>query len=250
MSTQARCQYKAIAMAANGGNRTRVLLADDEPLVRAGLAMLIDSEPDLLVVGEADDGVQAVELATQLRPDVVVMDVRMPRSNGVEATRRLVADDFITDTGFTVAVLILTTFNEDSAVYEALRAGASGFILKNAAPRALAEAVRAVASGDAWLDPAVARKLLNEFAARPNPSLPTPEEMRRLTIREREVLVLIAHGLSNAAIAAHLVVSEATVKTHLGRILVKLGLHDRSQAVTAAYKSGLVSPSDQPPSPP
>jgi DNA-binding NarL/FixJ family response regulator len=234
-------------MAADGDDRTRVLLADDEPLVRAGLAMLIDSEPDLWVVGEADDGVQAVEQALRLRPGVVVMDVRMPRSNGVEATRKLVADEFIADTGFTPGVLILTTFNEDRAVYDALRAGASGFLLKNAAPRALAEAVRAVANGDAWLDPAVARKLLDEFAARPDPALPAPEELRRLTVREREVLMLIAHGLTNAAIAAHLVVSEATIKTHLGRILVKLGLHDRSQAVAAAFKSGLVRPGDQPP---
>jgi DNA-binding NarL/FixJ family response regulator len=235
-------------MPADDDARTRVLLADDEPLVRAGLAMLVDAEDDLVVVGEADDGTHAVEIAARLTPDVVVMDVRMPRCDGVEATRRLLADEFVASTGVMVPVLILTTFNEDRAVYEALRAGASGFLLKNAAPRALADAVRAVAAGRAWLDPAVARLLLDEFAGRPDPSLPAPAELRSLTIRETEVLVLIAHGLSNAAIAAHLVLSEATVKTHVGRILMKLGLHDRAQAVTVAYKSGLVRPGDAPPS--
>jgi DNA-binding NarL/FixJ family response regulator len=230
--------------------RTRVLLTDDEPIVRAGLAMLLEVEPDLVVVGEAGDGAEAVDMAARLRPDVVVMDVRMPGVDGVEATRRLVADDFIDRVGQTVTVLVLTTFNEDAAVYAALRAGASGFILKSAAPGSLAAAIRAVAMGNAWLDPAVARKLLNEFAARPNPVLPTPERMRRLTRREIEVLTLIAHGLTNSAIAAQLVMSEATVRTHVGRILVKLGLHDRAQAVTAAYQSGLVLPGDRPPSRP
>jgi DNA-binding NarL/FixJ family response regulator len=235
-------------MPAEHDTRTRVLLADDEPLVRAGLAMLLDAENDLVVVGEADDGTQAVALAGHLHPHVVVMDVRMPRCDGVEATRQLVADEFVSRTGVIVPVLILTTFNEDHAVYEALRAGASGFLLKNAAPRALADAIRAVAAGRAWLDPAVARLLLDEFAGRPDLSLPAPAELRHLTIRETEVLVLIAHGLSNAAIAAHLVVSEATVKTHVGRILMKLGLHDRAQAVATAYKTGLVRPGDAPPS--
>jgi DNA-binding NarL/FixJ family response regulator len=235
-------------MVAETGRPIRVLLADDEPLVRAGLAMLLDVEADLIVVGEADDGGQAVDLAARLLPDVVVMDVRMPGGDGVEATRRLVADEFTSNTGVNVVVLMLTTFNDDTAVHEALRAGASGFILKNAAPSTLADAVRVVARGDAWLDPTVARRLLDDFAARPDPALPTPEQMRRLTCREREVLALIAHGLTNPAIATHLVVSEATVKTHLGRILAKLGLHDRAQAVTAAFKSGLVKPTDQPPS--
>jgi DNA-binding NarL/FixJ family response regulator len=222
-----------------------VLLADDEPLVRAGLAMLIEAQPGLTVVGEATDGVQAVALATQLRPDVVVMDVRMPNADGIRATRELVSDDFIADTGFTIAVLVLTTFNDDDAVYDALRAGASGFLLKNAAPHLLGDAIRAVAAGDAWLDPAVARTLLADFTARPDPVLPTTVELEQLTVREREVLVLAAHGLTNTAIAAHLVVSEATVKTHIGRVLNKLGVHDRSQAVAAAYKSGLVRPDDQ-----
>jgi DNA-binding NarL/FixJ family response regulator len=144
-------------------------------------------------------------------------------------------------------VLILTTFNEDEAVFEALRAGAYGYLLKNAAPSALADAIRAVARGDAWLDPAVARRLLADFAARPDPSLPTPAEMDRLTVRETEILVLAAHGLTNADIADHLVLSMATVKTHIGRVLTKLNLHDRAQAVVAAYKTGLVRPGDRPP---
>jgi DNA-binding NarL/FixJ family response regulator len=225
----------------------RVLLVDDEPLVRAGLAMLVETEPDLTVVGEAGDGGQALEIAAATRPDVVVMDVRMPRVDGVEATRRIVSDEFMSGSDFSTAVLVLTTFNDDRAVFDALRAGASGFMLKNAAPGTLADAVRAVAAGDAWLDPAVARRLLGEFAARPDPMLPAPAELRRLTIRETEVLVLAAHGLTNAAIADHLVISEATVKTHIARVLTKLGLHDRTQAVVAAYKCGLVRPGDPPP---
>jgi len=225
----------------------RVLLVDDEPLVRAGLAMLIAADPGLVVCGEADDGVQALERIARDPPDVVVMDVRMPHLDGVEVTRRLVADEYITGGDFTVAVLILTTFNDDRAVYEALRAGASGFLLKNAAPHVLGDAIRAVAAGDAWLDPAVARALLADFAARPEPGLPSPAELERLTLREKEVLMLAAHGLTNTTIAAHLGVSEATVKTHLSRLMMKLGLHDRSQAVALAYKSGLVRPTDQPP---
>ncbi|GAA0463784.1 response regulator transcription factor [Streptomyces olivaceiscleroticus] len=234
-------------MTSQGVKDTRVLLADDEPLVRAGLAMLLQSEDDLVVVGEAGDGAQTIAQAARLCPDVIVMDVRMPGSDGVDTTRRLADDAFIDKVGCTAAVLILTTFNDDEAVYAALRAGASGFMLKNAAPNDLATAVRAVAKGDAWLDPAVARKLLVDFADRPNPVLPTSKEMERLTPRECEVLVLVAHGLTNQAIAEHLVVSNATVRTHLGRILVKLGLHDRAQAVAAAYQSGLVRPGDPPP---
>jgi DNA-binding NarL/FixJ family response regulator len=225
----------------------RVLLVDDEPLVRAGLAMLIDTEPDLTVIGEAADGLEAVAMAIRLRPDVVVMDVRMPKADGVHATRQLVGDDFIAGNGFTAAVLILTTFNEDTAVYKALRAGASGFLLKNTAPHLLADAIRAVADGGAWLDPAVARHLLADFTAHPEPALPEAPELDQLTVREREVLVLAAHGLTNSMIAAHLVVSEATVKTHMSRILYKLGVHDRSQAVAIAYRSGLVRPNDPTP---
>jgi DNA-binding NarL/FixJ family response regulator len=230
----------------DGPNGIRVLLADDEPLVRAGLAMLIEAEPDLHVVGEADDGADAVKLATALCPDVVVMDVRMPRMDGVAATRALLDTGTVGRTALTVTVLMLTTFNDDDAVYEALRAGASGFLLKNTAPRMLSDAIRSVAAGEAWLAPAVARRLLDDFAARPDASIPTPEQMRQLTGREKEVLALVAHGLTNSAIARHLVVSEATVKTHIGRVLMKLGLHDRAQAVVAAYKSGLVKPGDSP----
>jgi DNA-binding NarL/FixJ family response regulator len=206
--------------------------------------MLIDSEDGLTVVGEADDGLRAVELTAALRPDVVVMDIRMSGLDGVQATRRLF--DSESSCGAATAVLVLTTFNDDQAVYDALRAGASGFLLKSAAPRCLGDAIRAVAAGDAWLDPAVARKLLADFVARPGPALPTAAQLDGLTIREREVLVLVAHGMSNAAIAAHLVISNATVKTHLARVLVKLGVHDRSQAVAAAYRCGLVRPTDGP----
>ena len=226
---------------------TRVLLADDEPLVRGGLAMLLHFEEDLSVVGETSDGAETIEQAIRLRPHVIVMDVRMPGMDGVETTRRLAGDAFMDDAGHTSAVLILTTFHDDEAVYAALRAGASGFMLKNAAPSELAMAVRALANGGAWLDPAVARKLLTDFADRPHAAPPTPEEMRLLTPREREVLILVAHGLTNHAIAEHLVVAHATVRTHLGRILVKLGLRDRAQAVAAAYKSGLIRPDDPPP---
>ncbi|MEV0600353.1 response regulator transcription factor [Streptomyces sp. NPDC050315] len=221
---------------------TRVLLVDDEPLVRAGLAMLVQSEDDLIVVGETGDGAQTVEQAARLRPHVIVMDVRMPGMDGVETTRSLAEDAFIDKVGWTAAVLILTTFNDDEAVYAALRAGASGFMLKNAAPRDLITAIRAIARGDAWLDPSVTRKLLADFADRPNLGLPAADEVQRLTPREREVLVLVAYGLTNEVIAERLVVSKATVRTHLGRILVKLGLHDRAQAVAAAYQCGLVRP--------
>ena len=219
----------------------RVLVCDDQALIRTGFTTIIDAQPDLEVVGECGDGRAAVDLAARLRPDVVVMDVRMPGLDGVDATGRIMDD------GGTAAVLILTTFHDDAAVYQALRAGATGFILKNSAPHALAEAIRVVAGGDAYLHPSVARRLIEDFAARPDPTLPTPEQMRLLTARETEVLVLVAHGLANPAIAAHLFLGESTVKTHVGRILMKLGLHDRSQAVAAAYKSGLVKPTDQPP---
>jgi DNA-binding NarL/FixJ family response regulator len=220
----------------------RVLLADDQPLVRAGIAMLLEAEPEIQVVAETDDGRHAVEAARRLQPDVVVMDVRMPGTDGVEATRQITADGFSEHPDDPVKVLVLTTYHVDETVYAALRAGASGFLLKDAAPQDLAAAVRAVAAGEAWLDPAVARGLLREFAARPDTTGPTPDELRRLTAREREVLVLVAHGLSNAEISARLVVGEATVKTHLGRVLLKLGLRDRAQAVAAAYQSGLVKP--------
>ncbi|GGM10846.1 MULTISPECIES: response regulator [Micromonospora] len=222
----------------------RVLLADDQPLIRAGLAMLLAAVADVEVVGEADDGAQAVELSRRLHPDVVLMDVRMPGTDGVEATRRL-AEEY--DPQRPVRVIILTTYHVDEAVYAALRAGASGFVLKDAAPQELVAAVRAVAAGEAWLDPAVTRRLLDDLATRPDPGLPTPTRMRQLTPREREVLVLMAYGLSNQEIAEHLVLGEATVKTHVSRVLMKLGLRDRTHAVVAAYQSGLVTPGTPPP---
>ncbi|MEV0445104.1 response regulator transcription factor [Streptomyces spectabilis] len=228
----------------------RVLLADDQPMVRSGLGMILECESDIEVVGEAGDGAEAVELARRLRPALVVMDVRMPRTNGVEATRQITADSFPAERDTLTRVLVLTTYNVSEAVYEALRAGASGFLLKDAAPGELVRAVRALADGDAWLDPAVTADLLAEFASRPERQLPAPEELAALTEREREVLCLIAHGLSNTEIAAHLVIGEATVKTHVGRILMKLALRDRAQAVATAYQCGLVLPGTAPPAPP
>ena len=220
----------------------RVLLADDQPMVRAGLAMLLASEPDIDAVDEAGDGQQAIDLAAATRPDVVVMDVRMPTVDGVAATRAIVTAGLATAAGAPVRVLILTTYHVDDAVYAALRVGASGFLLKDKAPADLVSAVRAVAAGAAWLDPVVARGLLDEFAARPDEVRPAPAALATLTRREREVLALAATGLSNVEIARHLTVGEATVKTHLGRVLTKLGLRDRAQAVAAAYQTGLVSP--------
>lgn len=222
-----------------------MLLVDDEAMVRSGLAMVLGAEPDIEVVGEAVDGAQAVELAARLHPEVVVMDLRMPGTDGVEATRLLTSDAFLDTVPTVAAVLVLTTFGEDASVRAALRAGASGFVLKTSAPRLLGEAVRALARGDGWLDPAVTRRLLADFAGRAEPSGATPEHLAQLTRREREVLTAVAHGLGNAEIARHFMLSEATVKTHVHRILVKLGVTDRAQAVAAAFRSGLVQPGDR-----
>jgi DNA-binding NarL/FixJ family response regulator len=196
------------------------------------------------VVGEAGDGREAVELARRLRPDLVIMDVRMPELDGVEATRLLLDGP---DEG--VKVIILTTYHADDAVYAALRAGASGFLLKDAAPDELISAIRAVQEGDAWLDPPVARRLLLDFAARADRLANSPAVVDLLTAREREVLILMAHGFSNTEIAQRLVLSMATVKTHVGRVLMKLGVRDRAQAVAVAYQCGLVHPQDAPPRP-
>jgi DNA-binding NarL/FixJ family response regulator len=223
----------------------RVLLVDDEAMVRSGLAMLLTAEPDLVVVGEAADGAAAVEEAARLEPDVVVMDVRMPGTDGVAATRVLTSDAFLDRVPNVVTVLMLTTFDEDAAVHAALRAGASGFILKSSAPKVLADAVRSLAHGGGWLDPDVTRRLLSEFSRYPDPSAPAPEQLQQLTRREREVLVAVAHGLTNTEIARRLFLSEATVKTHVHRIFLKLGVSERAQAVTAAFQSGLVKPTDR-----
>ncbi|MEX5261793.1 response regulator [Kocuria sp. CPCC 205263] len=223
----------------------RVLLVDDEAMVRSGLAMLLTAEPDLIVVGEAADGAEAVEETARLQPDVVVMDVRMPVTDGVAATRVLTSDTFLDRVPNVPAVLVLTTFDEDAAVHAALRAGASGFILKSSAPKVLADAVRSLARGGGWLDPDVTRRLLTEFGRGPDPSAPSPERLQQLTRREREVLVAVAHGLTNSEIARRLFLSEATVKTHVHRIFLKLGVSERAQAVTAAFKSGLVKPTDR-----
>jgi DNA-binding NarL/FixJ family response regulator len=215
----------------------RVLLCDDQALVRSGFRMILETREDLDVVGEAEDGVQALELTWRQLPDVVLMDVRMPRLDGVEATRRLVA------AGSEARVLILTTFDLDEYVFEALRAGASGFLLKDVQPAQLVDAIRVVARGEALLAPTVTRRLLDRFA-RSLPGAPEPlaPELAELTDREREVLALLAEGLSNAELAERLFLSETTVKTHVSSILRKLGLRDRVQAVVLAYQAGLVSP--------
>jgi DNA-binding NarL/FixJ family response regulator len=217
----------------------RVLIADDQPLMRTGFRMILDAEPDLEVVGEAADGAEAVRLATGARADVVLMDVRMPGMDGIEATRRL-AGDGVQDP---VRVLILTTFDLDEYVLSALRAGASGFLLKDVPPEDLVEAIKVVAAGDALLAPSVTRRLLDRFAASlPDPAAARPAALDTLTARELEVLGLVARGMSNAEIAEHLVVSETTVKTHVGRLLFKLDLRDRVQAVVLAYETGIVRP--------
>jgi DNA-binding NarL/FixJ family response regulator len=213
-----------------------VVLADDQALVRSGFRMILDARPDIEVVGEAGNGAEAVELVQRLRPDVVLMDVRMPEVDGLEATRRIVAS------GSETRVIVLTTYDVDDSVFAALRAGASGFMLKDVRPAELVEAIRVVAQGDALLAPSVTRRLLDRFAGSlPGPAAPVPD-LADLTEREAEVLQLVALALSNAEIAERLVVSEATVKTHVSSILRKLGLRDRVQAVVLAYEIGLVRP--------
>ncbi|MET9099472.1 response regulator transcription factor [Streptomyces antibioticus] len=220
------------------GATIRVLIADDQQMVRQGFTVLLDAHPGIEVIGQAVDGVDAVARAAELAPDVVLMDIRMPEMGGIEATR------IITAAHPGTRVLVLTTFDLDEYVYEALRAGASGFLLKDASADQLAEAVRVVAAGDALLAPGITRKLIAEFSRlNGTPRAPLKERVGDLTERETEVLTLIAQGLSNAEIARHLFVAEQTVKTHVGRILVKLGLRDRTQAAVFAYESGLVRPS-------
>jgi DNA-binding NarL/FixJ family response regulator len=216
---------------------TRILIADDQALVRAGFRKLLESAPGIVVVGEAADGQEAIDEARRLHPTLVLMDIRMPRLDGIEATRRLTAE---TDAA---RVLILTTFGLDDYVYSALRAGASGFMLKDAPPEELLAAIDVVARGDALIAPAVTRSVIEEFVRRSPAPTPSPPLLDALTQREREVLELLARGLSNAEIAERLVVSSGTVKTHVARVLSKLDLRDRVQAVILAYESRLVSPS-------
>jgi DNA-binding NarL/FixJ family response regulator len=217
----------------------RVLIADDQSLVREGFGLIVKAQAGMEVVGEASDGNEAVELALTLRPDVVLMDIRMPGVDGLEATRRLLADPRSGST----RVLILTTFDLDAYVYEALHVGASGFLLKDTAAEQLVEGIRGVASGDSLLAPSITRRLIASFVRRPPPAAALPD-LEELTAREREVLDLIARGCSNGEIATELVVSEATVKTHVAHVFSKLGLRDRVHAVVFAYESGLVQPGD------
>jgi len=214
----------------------RVVLVDDQAMVRTGLRMVLAAEPDLEVVGEAADGESGVRAVTALRPDVVLMDVRMPGMDGLEAARRIIAADLPT------RVVVLTTFDEDEYVAAALRAGVSGFLLKVAPPEDLVAAVRTVAAGQGLLDPAVTLRVIESFAAAPAPDPARAAALDRLTERETDVLALVAAGLSNAEIAGRLYLGEATVKTHVSRVLLKLGLRDRVQAVAFAYESGLVTP--------
>jgi DNA-binding NarL/FixJ family response regulator len=214
----------------------RVLIADDQALVRGGFRLILEAQHDIQVVGEAQDGEDALAQARGLRPDVVLMDIRMPKLDGLEATRRLLSADGKS------RVLVLTTLDADEYVYEAMKAGASGFLLKDARPEQLADAVRVVASGDALLAPAITRRLIEDFVRRPPPGSGPPVELGQLSERELDVLKLIAQGLSNAEIAASLFLSEATVKTHVTHILGKLHLRDRVQAVVLAYECGLVKP--------
>jgi DNA-binding NarL/FixJ family response regulator len=216
----------------------RVLVADDQALVRGGFRAILDAQKDIEVVAEAGDGREALAKARELAPDVVLMDIRMPELDGLEATRRLLAGDGVS------RVLILTTFDADEYVYEAMKAGASGFLLKDVRPEQLADAVRTVAAGDALLAPAITRRLVEQFVRRPPPGAAKPAELAQLTARELDVLVLVARGLSNSEIAAALFLTEATVKTHLTHILAKLRLRDRVQAVVLAYESGLVQPGE------
>jgi DNA-binding NarL/FixJ family response regulator len=213
-----------------------IVIADDQALIRGAFRTMLEAEPDIEVLGEAADGRGAIEQARLRKPDVVLMDVRMPGMDGIEATRRLLSGEGAP------RVLMLTTFDLDDYVYEAMKAGASGFMLKNAPPDQLAVAVRTIAAGEALLSPSITRRLIEEFVQRPRPGTRTPNRLADLTGRELEVLRLVARGLSNAEIAGELMLGEATVKTHVNRILTKLGQRDRTQATVLAYETGLVQP--------
>ena len=218
----------------------RVGIADDQPLIRTGLRAMIEHAEDLELVGEAEDGHQAIELARRQRPDVVLMDIRMPRLDGIEATRRITSDTHLGG----VRVLILTTFDLDEYVYAAIKAGASGFVLKDAPPEEVIDAIRIVARGDALLAPSITRRLIEDLAARPDPDRAPPPELGALTDREREVLALVGRGRSNGEIAEQLFMSPATAKTHVSHVMTKLDARDRAQLVVLAYESGLVSPGE------
>jgi DNA-binding NarL/FixJ family response regulator len=222
----------------------RVLIADDQPLARAGIRMIIESEDDLTVVGEAPDGRQALELCRSLAPDIVLMDIRMPGLDGIAATRHLLEPAL----GSSTRVIVLTTFDLDEYVYDALRAGASAFLLKDTEPRLLIEAVRAVMAGEALLAPQVTRRLIERFVRLPErvsrEPAPVVDPLKGLTARQREVLALVARGLTNTEIATAMVVTEATVKTHVSNVFARLGIHDRAQAVIVAYETGLVQPGE------
>jgi DNA-binding NarL/FixJ family response regulator len=214
----------------------RVLISDDQPLVRGGVQMILSGAEDIEVVGESGDGERTIRLARQLHPDLILMDIRMPGLDGIESTRRITADESLSD----VKILILTTFDADEYVFEALRAGASGFVLKEIDPAELCQAIRTIAGGEALLAPSITRRLIAEFAAQPRPLHATPDQLQLLTGREREVTALVAMGLSNDEIASRLVVSLATARTHVSRALGKLGARDRAQLVVIAYEIGLV----------
>ena len=216
----------------------RVVVAAAQALVRAGFAKLLEAEHDLRIVAQAADGLEAIEAVLRTRPDVVLMDIRMPRLDGIEATRRIRAREHAP------RVIMLTTFDLDEYVYDALKAGASGFLLKDSPPEQLVAGVRVVAAGDALLAPAVTRRLIEEFARHPTPRPEGPPELAELTAREREILTFVARGRSNSEIAAQLVIGESTVKTHVGNVLMKLNLRDRVHAVVRAYETGLVRPGD------
>jgi len=220
----------------------RVLLADDQSLIRAGFKILLESADDIEVVGEATNGAEATEMVRDHRADVVLMDIRMPVVDGLEATRRIAADDDLAG----VRVIILTTFESDEYVYQAIRSGASGFLVKDSEPAELIQAVRVVARGDALLSPSVTRKLITDLASRPDSRRPTGRELDSLTEREREVMTLVAAGLSNDEIAGNLFVSPLTAKTHVSRIMTKLNARDRAQLVVMAYEYGLVVPGQRP----
>ncbi len=223
-------------MSANGP-AVRIVIADDHDVVRSGFASLLDTQQEFTVIGTAQDGVQAVRISRELHPDVVLMDIRMPGMDGIEATRQLTSRE-----SSAPRVLVLTTFDLDEYVYEALRAGASGFLLKDVTAERLFEAVRVIAAGDALIAPAITRRLISEFAQQSTAPRPATPRLEELTPRETQVLRLIAEGLSNSEIAGRLVVTEETVKTHVSRVLNKLGLRDRTQAVVVAYETGLVVP--------